>query len=155
MALDDNKTTERQRDAATIELLKKLREKLLSDNISNARQGAFNLSWKQEDGLAILKEVLFGNYPRTAKKAAAYGLRSMKGRMHKLAVEVHEQGLKHSNRTTQAVCIKSISIMKGEVPKASGAGEKTRSGRRNIRGIRINNANGMRKLPENRPNIKN
>jgi len=74
-----------------------------------------NLAWKQEDGLAILTEALFGNYPRTAKKAAAYGLRSMNGRMQKMALEVLKQGLKHRDRTTKAACVKSISLMKGQV----------------------------------------
>ncbi|HUU41273.1 MAG TPA: hypothetical protein VMW42_10045 [Desulfatiglandales bacterium] len=78
-----------------------------------------NLSWKQEDGLAILTEALFGKYPRTAKKAAAYGLRSMNGRMRKMALEVLEQGLRHHDRTTKAACVKSISLMKGQV---SGTG---------------------------------
>ncbi len=113
MTLDNSKSSQRQRDEASVGLLRKLREKLLSDNISNARVAALNLSWKQEDGLAILTEALFGNYPRTAKKAAAYGLRRMKGRMQKMASEVLEKGLKHRNRTTKAACIKSISLMKG------------------------------------------
>lgn len=55
MAFDKSKLPERQRDEASIELLKKLREKLLSNNISAARVAALNLSWKQEDGLAISK----------------------------------------------------------------------------------------------------
>ena len=122
MALDNGKPVERQRDEASIELLKKLRGQLLSENISAARLAASTLSWKQEDGLAILKEVLLGTYPRTAKKAAAYGLRSMNGRMRKLASEVLEQGLKHRDRTTKAACIKSISLMKSVV--SGGAKEK-------------------------------
>ena len=120
MTFDNSKLSERQRDEATVELLKKLREKLLSGDISTARLAASNLSWKQEDGLAILTEALFGEYPRTAKKAAAYGLRSMNGRMRKMASEVLEQGLKHRDRTTKAACIKSISLMKGAV---SGKGD--------------------------------
>ncbi len=113
MTLDNTKSSQCQRNEASVELLRKLREKLLSDNISTARLAASNLSWKQEDGLTILTEALFGNYPRTAKKAAAYGLRRMKGRMHKMASEVLEQGLRHRNRTTKAACVKSISLMKG------------------------------------------
>jgi predicted component of type VI protein secretion system len=113
MTAENNKTQQRERDEASIELLRKLREKLLSNNISTARVAALNLSWKQEDGLVILKEALLGNYPRTAKKAAAYGLRSMNGRMQKMASEVLEQGLRHRDRTTKAACIKSISLMKG------------------------------------------
>jgi hypothetical protein len=86
-----------------------------------------NLAWKQEDGLAILTEALFGNYPRTAKKAAAYGLRSTNGRMRIMALEVLEQGLKHRDRTTKAACVKSISLMKGGV--SGKGGEKTPAGR--------------------------
>ena len=88
---------------------------MFSDDISTARLAASNLAWKQEDGLAILTEALFGSYPRTSKKAAAYGLRSTNGRMRKLALEVLQQGLKHRDRTTRAACIKSISLMKGKV----------------------------------------
>ncbi len=119
MTLDNSKSSGRQRTEESIKLLIKLRMNLLSDDISTARQAALNLSWKQEDGLAILKETLFGDYPRTAKKAAAYGLRSMNGRMRKMASEVLEQGLKHRDRTTQAACVKSIALMKG---LASGKG---------------------------------
>ena len=115
MNFDKSKLPEYKRDEASIEVLKKLRERLLSNNISKARVAALKLSWKQEDGLAILKEALFGSYPRTTKKAAAYGLRSMKGRMRKMGLEVLEEGLKHRNRTTKAACIKSISLMKGQV----------------------------------------
>ena len=117
MTVDNSKPPQRQRDEASVELLRKLREKLLSGNISTARVAALNLSWKQEDGLTILTEALFGNYPRTAKKAAAYGLRSMNGRMQKMALEVLEQGLRHRDRTTKAACVKSISLMKGGADK--------------------------------------
>jgi len=109
----EKRSPQRESDEASVELLRKLRAKLLSDDITTSRLAAFNLSWKQEDGLAILKEALFGDYPRTAKKAAAYGLRSMKGRMQKMALEVLEQGLKHRDRTTKAACVKSLSLMKG------------------------------------------
>ncbi len=113
MTLDNSKSSQRQRDEASVELLRKLRAKLLSDNISTARLAASNLSWKQEDGLAILTEASFGNHPRTVKKAAAYGLRRMNGRMQKMALEVLEQGLRHRDRTTKAACVKSIALMKG------------------------------------------
>ena len=135
MALNSKKSSQRKRDQATIELLKKLREQMLSGDISIARKAAFNLSWKQEDGLAILTEVLFGKYPRTAKKAAAYGLRSMKGRMQKMALEVQEQGLKHRDRTTKAVCIKSLFLMKGETPKKAGAGGKPKSAKQKKKAV--------------------
>jgi hypothetical protein len=42
----------------------------------------------QEDGFEILKEALFGGASRTAKGAAAYGLRKMRGRMRKQAFEL-------------------------------------------------------------------
>ncbi|MBL7214537.1 MAG: hypothetical protein ISS71_02530 [Phycisphaerae bacterium] len=131
--MSDKKPSERQRDEATVALLKKLREKLLSDHISTARVAAYRLSWLQEDGLAILKEALFGKYPRTAKKASAYGLRNMKGRMKKMAAEVLEQGLNHSDRTTQAACLKSLQLMRGEVVPNGKAQNKPRSSRRRIR----------------------
>ena len=134
MTLDNSKSSW-QRDPATIELLRKFRDMLLSDDISTARQAAFNLSWKQEDGLAILKEVLLGNYPRTAKKAAAYGLRSMKGRMQKMAAEVHLQGLKHRNRTTKAVCLKSLSLIKGGAWEKAASNARHASGKHNIKEI--------------------
>ena len=56
MGLDDKKLSQRQRDKATIELLRKLREQLLKGDISDARQAAFNLSWKQEDGLEVSED---------------------------------------------------------------------------------------------------
>ena len=71
MKLEKRTPSGREKDEAAIELLNKLREKVFSDNVSIARLAAFNLSWMQEDGLDILREILFGNFPRTAKKAAA------------------------------------------------------------------------------------
>jgi hypothetical protein len=128
MGSDKKMAPQRERDAASVELLRKLRGELLSDDITTSRLAGFNLSWKQEDGLAILKEALFGDYPRTAKKAAAYGLRSMKGRMQKMALEVLEQGLRHRDRTTKAACVKSLSLMKG------GGAAKPRSGQARPKG---------------------
>ena len=133
MGSDSKKSPQRQRDEASIELLRKLREELLSNDVTTARLAGLNLSWKQEDGLAILKEALFGDYPRTAKKAAAYGLRSMKGRMKKMATDVLEQGLKNRDRTTKAACIKAISLMKGETPKKGGSGKNRRAAKPRIR----------------------
>ena len=94
-----------------------------------------NLSWKQEDGLTILTEVLFGSYPRTAKKAAAYGLRRMNGRMRKLASEVLNQGRKHYDRTTKAACIKSVSLMKGGLSEKAASNTQPASGKQKIREI--------------------
>ncbi|NQT00443.1 MAG: hypothetical protein HQ580_00315, partial [Planctomycetes bacterium] len=117
---------------AAIELLRQLTRKLCSNDITTARLAAFNLSWMQEDGLAIFTETLMGNYSRTTKKAAAYGLRSMKGRMKKLAVEVLEQGLKHRDRTTKAACVKALSLMKGGTPKKADSHSKPKSNRPGI-----------------------
>jgi hypothetical protein len=113
MKLEKRKPSGREKDEAAIELLEKLRERLFSENVSAARLAAFNLSWMQEDGLDILKEVLCGDFPRTAKKAAAYGLRSMQGRMKKMATEVLTEGQKHSDRTTREACKKALFLMKG------------------------------------------
>jgi len=136
MELDEKKPGEVEKDAEAIERLRQLREKLLSDNISTARVAGHNLSWMQEDGLAILKEALFGDYSRDAKKAAAYGLRSMHGRMKKLATEVLKQGLEHRDRTTRDACAKSLAIMKGEVPRKTNADKKGKSGKFKIREVR-------------------
>jgi len=102
---------ERERDPATIELLKNLRTKLFSENISVARVAAFNLSWLQEDGLTILKEAILGDYSKIVKKAAAYGLRNMRGRMKKMATEVLEQGQQSQDNVTREACAKSLYLM--------------------------------------------
>ncbi len=135
MAVDNRRSPEPQRDEATVKLLIKLREKLLSNNISTARLAAFSLSWKQEDGLTILKEALFGDYPRTTKKAAAYGLRSMNGRMQIMGMEVLKQGLKHQDRTTKAACVKSLSLVKAGPSKKADSGGKPASGKPKIKPI--------------------
>ncbi len=127
MKSDDNKTSEKERDEAAVEQLRQLTRKLCSNDITTARLAAHNLSWMQEDGLAIFTETLMGNYSRTTKKAAAYGLRSMKGRMKKLASEVLEQGLRHRDRTTKAACVKAISLMKGGPQKKAGPQSKSQS----------------------------
>lgn len=151
---------ERERTEETIEKLKQLRLKLMSNNISHARVAAFQLSWLQEDGMAVLQEALFGNYPQTAKRAAGYGLRSMRGRMKKLAVEVLEKGVEHQDRMTQDVSKTSLGLMRGEItikppkrrprkkPQGQGQGQSQGQGqgqrprsRRNIRSV-SNEPNG-------------
>ena len=92
MTEEKKELSDSEKHEAALERLRQLREKLFSKDISTARLAGFSLSWMHEDGLAILKEALFGNYPRTTKKAAAYGLISMHGRMKKLGAEVLEQG---------------------------------------------------------------
>jgi hypothetical protein len=113
----ERKSSGQAKDEASIERLRQLTRKLCSNDITTARLAAFNLSWMQEDGLAILEKILFGDFSRTTKKAAAYGLRSMKGRMRKSAKEVLERGLKNRNRTTKAACIKALSLMKNNPGK--------------------------------------
>ena len=136
MKSEEQKSSAQEKDEASIELLRQLTRKLCSGDISAARLAAFNLSWMQEDGLAILTETLLGNYSRTTKKAAAYGLRSMKGRMRKMASEVLEQGLKHRDRTTKAACVKALFLMKGGTGKKGGSHSKPKSGKQRIQGIR-------------------
>ncbi len=112
MKLQERKPSGREKDEAAIALLAQLRERLHSQEISVARNAAFNLSWMQEDGLDILVEALFGGFSRDTKKAAAYGLRSMNGRMRKLAEEALTKGLASSNRITKDACAKSLQLMR-------------------------------------------
>ena len=125
------KLSERQKQEAAIRLLRKLGEQLQSSDASTRRRAAYNLSWMQEDGLTILKGVLCGNFHVTAKNAAAYGLRNMRGRMKKVALEVLDQGLKHSDRSTKQVCRNALQLLGRQVqgasaPKKRQAGKKTR-----------------------------
>jgi hypothetical protein len=118
MRLEPRKPSGREKDEAAVQALAQLRERLHSAEISQARKAAFNLSWMQEDGLEILVEALFGSFPRDTKKAAAYGLRSMNGRMRKLAEDALTKGLTHPNRITKDACVKSLQLMKeGPAPK--------------------------------------
>ena len=136
MESDEKRPVEKEKDAEAIERLRQLREKLLSDNISTARVAGHNLSWMQEDGLAILKEVLFGDYSRNAKKAAAYGLRRMQGRMKKMAAEVLKQGLEHRDRITQEACAKSLALMEGKIDPKAGFGKQSQPGKQRIEEVR-------------------
>ena len=136
MDLAKEEVSDQEKHDAAVEALNKLKAKLHSDDISTARRAAHNLSWMQEDGFTILKETLFGNFPRTAKKAAAYGLRSMNGRMKKIASDLLEEGLKNRNRTTKAACEKALFLMKGGVPEKAKSGRSHRSGKPSIQGIR-------------------
>ena len=54
MKLDEENISKRQKDEESIKALKELTKKLCSNDISTARLAAYNLSWMQEDGLAIL-----------------------------------------------------------------------------------------------------
>lgn len=140
---------ERQRTEETIEKLKQLRQKLMSENISHARVAAFQLSWLQEDGMAVLQEALFGNYSSTSKRAAAYGLRSMRGRMKKVAVEVLEKGVEHQDKATREISKTSLGLMRGEITikppkrkyKKPLTNNKQHRSKRNIRSV-SNEPNG-------------
>jgi hypothetical protein len=110
MKLKKRKPSGREKDEESIKLLEQLREKLYLDDVSAARRAAFVLSWKQEDGLDILKEALFSDSPRTAKTAAVYGLRSMHGRMKKAALNVLEEGLKHRKADIRDACGHALSL---------------------------------------------
>lgn len=134
MTMEENSSV-RGRDEAAIEILRQLREKLFSGDISTARLAGFNLSWKQEDGLAILKEALFGDYSKTTKKAAAYGLRSMHGRMKQLGAEILRQGLNHRDRVTREACVKALALIKNKTSNKSGSGGKPKPGKSRIREI--------------------
>jgi hypothetical protein len=135
MSLPERKPSGREKNEAAILLLAQLRERLHSEDISVARKAAFTLSWMQEDGLDILVEALFGSFPRTTKQAAAYGLRSMNGRMRKMAEDALTQGLTHQNRITKEACNKSLLLMK-EGPAQKKAGFQRRPQRPRRPGIR-------------------
>jgi len=137
MELGKRQPSGREKNAAIVALLAQLRDKLHSKDISTARKAAFNLSWMQEDGLEILVEALFGSFPRTAKKAAAYGLRRMNGRMKKLATEVLARGLTYENRVTQEACATSLKLMSlSPSARKLGLGKKPRPRRPEIREFR-------------------
>lgn len=140
MVPEEQKSSGSAKDPAAIEKLRQLTRKLCSDDITTARLAAFNLSWMQDDGLAILTKILLGDFSRTTKKAAAYGLRSMRGRMKEPATEVLEQGCKNRDRTTRAACIKALAIMKGEAPPKSNSGKNRRKPKMRIREIKNNSS---------------
>jgi hypothetical protein len=125
MNTENQNQPERVRDAATIAKLKDLSQKLFSDDINKARLAAHELSWMQEDGFTLLKLGLFGRYSRNTKKAAAYGLRNMKGRMRKMAVELLTEGLKDRDRTSKAACKKALQLM-GILPKDAPRSQRPR-----------------------------
>ena len=111
--------SDREQDEAATRRLGKLQEQLRSSDASSRRRAAFNLSWMQEDGLEILKGALFGDFPVTTKNAAAYGLRKMRGRMKKMALEVLRQGLDRRDSSTREVCASALQLLGQEVPQGS------------------------------------
>ncbi len=112
----ETNTSDVQRTEEALKLLRKLDERLHSDNSSIARKAAFRLSWMQEDGLQILEDALFGNTSKRTKSAATYGMRKMRGRMKKKALEVLRTGMKDKNRFTREACERALSLI-GEFPR--------------------------------------
>ncbi len=110
------KISGREKDKESVELLEKLQGQLHSTNASIRRRAAYNLSWLQEDGLDILKNVLYGNFSVTSKNAASYGLRKMQGRMKKMAHEVLMEGLKQQNGTTSEICRNALLLLGHPIP---------------------------------------
>lgn len=111
MKTEKNKPSEEESDG-DVKLLEPLKKKLYSDNISTARHAAFRLSWMQEDGFEILKEVLFGDTSRRTKTAATYGLRSMRGRMKQMALELLDEGIEHQDRDVRDICNHAMAVIK-------------------------------------------
>ena len=111
----------RHSDEATLRLLADLREKLHCGNMSRARRAAHNLSWMQDAGFDILKDGLLGNSSIGTKISAAYGLRCMRGRMKKMALEVLLQGLQSANDNTRRVCAKTAMLLTKKAKPVSGS----------------------------------
>ncbi len=122
--MENKELSGREKDEASIKLLRKLREQLYSSDASNRRRAAYKLSWMQEDGLDILKAVLFGDCPVPSKNASAYGLRKMRGRMKKMALEVLEQGLKHRDNAIRGICRNALQMLGQKVPKMAAPPKK-------------------------------
>jgi len=139
MRLKKREPSGREKDEESIKLLEQLREILYSNDISAARQAAFVLAWKQEDGLDILKEALLINSPRATKIAAVYGLRSMHGRMKKMALNVLEQGLKSRKIDIRNACNHALSLTKQDTPKKYPSESPPKSGKLEIREVRRKN----------------
>jgi hypothetical protein len=124
MKLEKRQPSGREKNQESIKLLEQLREKLYSDDVSAARRAAFTLSWQQEDGLDILKEALFSNSPRTPKIAAVYGLRSMHGRMKKMALSILEQGLKHPSADVKEACSHALLLTRQKMQEKPPSAER-------------------------------
>lgn len=117
----DNLQEQKEKDQASQEVLRQLRDTLFSDNISKRRRAAFKLSWLQEDGMEVLQQVLTGSCPKKTKNAAAYGLRSMRGRMRKMALDVLVDGYENGEPETSDVCRRALGIIKKRWPERFGA----------------------------------
>ncbi len=111
MKLEKRKPSGREKNEEAIQLLENLRQQLYSPNLTIVRQSAFHLSWLQEDGLDILKEALLSSTSKKTKNAATYGLRKMRGRMAKMAIDVLKEGTKHPNHITVSICENALSVL--------------------------------------------
>jgi HEAT repeat protein len=130
MESERRKPSGREKDEAAVRLLEKLQDQLRSPDASNRRRAAFNLSWMQEDGLEILKAALYNAVPVTTKNAAAYGLRKMRGRMKKLALEVLKEGLKRPDNSTRDVSRHALRLLGEIAPAPSNSRKQTPKGLR-------------------------
>jgi hypothetical protein len=119
METQKKEVTGQDKNKASAKFLEKLSEQLHSSNASIRRQAAFNLSWMQEDGLEILKTVLFSDVATRTKNAAAYGVRKMRGRMKKPALDVLRQGLSRDGATKE-VCTNALKLMGQSIEKQAG-----------------------------------
>ena len=121
LRVEKRKLSGREKNEAAIRLLDKLRQRLFFGDASARRCAAFKLSWMQEDGLDIFSEILLKNdTPITAKYAAGYGLRSMNGRMKKMALQVITDGLNHPVSSVREVCSHTLRLLKeGKRTKAA------------------------------------
>lgn len=135
MEIEKRKPSGREKDEASIKLLNRLKGELYSQHASNRRQAAFNLSWMQEDGLEILQAALYSKANVTTKNASAYGLRNMRGRMKKMALEVLKQGLEHNNSDTREVCKSALLRLEGKMEKKPPSKAGARKSKYEIRDI--------------------
>jgi hypothetical protein len=135
MEEENVKSNQEQAEDSSEELLRQLRDRLYSESISVRRKAGFHLSWMQEDGLEILKQVLFGTCPKKTKNAAAYGLRSMRGRMRKVAFDVLAEGADSSDRETRQVCEHALAIITKKWPQRFAEEVEKRLGRVEIKEI--------------------
>jgi len=117
MESETNKEIDEQKEQAAKELMEKLKVQLFSSNASVRRRAAFNLSWMQEDGLEILRSTFIGDFPETAKNAAAYGLRKMQGRMKNKALDVFKEGLREKNTLTGEISRNALVLLGYKIPK--------------------------------------
>ena len=140
MKLERRPLSGREKDAESAELLEKLRAKLHCDNISVARRAAYNLSWMQEDGLDILKEALYSETGRITKTAAAYGLRNMRGRMKKMALECLQQGCQYPNRRVQEASERALALLERRKTGQSVPSRSAKRGKFKVREIPAKNA---------------